>query len=515
MTRDPSKRQRLPLSVTHPDLAKEAYGWNPAEFTAGSAVKVSWKCPSGHIFESVIHSRTLRGDGCSYCSGRKVLLGFNDLATTHPDLAREADDWDPTLVGAGSSKKLNWICAEGHRWKATVNNRTGKKPAGCPVCNNKLVVPGVNDLATTHPDVASKADGWDPSTVTYGSGVRRSWICVLGHRWSVSTHSQARANGCPVCSNRQVLVGFNDLATTHPEIAQQAEGWDPREVMAGSDKKRQWKCEFGHTWIVSPEARTNKNSGCPICSNREVLFGFNDLQTRFPEIAAQADGWDPTVIGAGSNKKMPWRCPLGHTWEISPEQRTGKKNSGCPVCSNKKLLVGFNDLATRYPELALEADGWDPTSIISGHAKKKWKCANGHRWASDVLSRTGRNIGCPSCAKFGFNPNSDGYLYFLVHPLWGLLQIGITNTPEHRLRDHQILGWETLELRGPMDGHLTQQWEAAILRMLKARGADLANASIAGKYSGYSEAWSKATFEVKSIKELMRLTEEFEMNSSR
>jgi hypothetical protein len=61
-----------------------------------------------------------------------------------------------------------------------------------------------------------------------------------------------------------------------------------------------------------------------------------------------------------------------------------------------------------------------------------------------------------------------------------------------------------------MDGHLTQQWETAILRMLKAKGADLSNAKIAGKFDGYSEAWSKSTFEAKSIKELMRLTEEFE-----
>jgi hypothetical protein len=65
-----------------------------------------------------------------------------------------------------------------------------------------------------------------------------------------------------------------------------------------------------------------------------------------------------------------------------------------------------------------------------------------------------------------------------------------------------------------MDGHLTQQWETAILRMLKAKGADLANASVAGKYSGYSEAWSKSTFEVRTIKELMRLTEEFEAKSN-
>ena len=91
-----------------------------------------------------------------------------------------------------------------------------------------------------------------------------------------------------------------------------------------------------------------------------------------------------------------------------------------------------------------------------------------------------------------------------------MLQIGITNVPESRLGSHRKLGWEVLELRGPMDGHLTQQWETAILRMLKAKGADLSNDKIAGKFDGYSEAWSKSTFEVKSIKELMRLTEEFE-----
>jgi hypothetical protein len=91
-----------------------------------------------------------------------------------------------------------------------------------------------------------------------------------------------------------------------------------------------------------------------------------------------------------------------------------------------------------------------------------------------------------------------------------MLQIGITNIPDDRLNDHRKLGWEVLEIRGPMDGLLTQQWETAILRMLKAKGADLSNKEIAGKFDGYSEAWSQSTFPVKSIKELMRLTEEFE-----
>ena len=46
--------------------------------------------------------------------------------------------------------------------------------------------------------------------------------------------------------------------------------------------------------------------------------------------------------------------------------------------------------------------------------------------------------------------------------------------------------------------------------MLRFRKADLANSQIAGKFDGYSEAWSESTFPVKSIKEIMRMTEEFE-----
>jgi hypothetical protein len=96
-----------------------------------------------------------------------------------------------------------------------------------------------------------------------------------------------------------------------------------------------------------------------------------------------------------------------------------------------------------------------------------------------------------------------------------MFQIGITNFPKDRINLHSNLGWQLIEIRGPMDGHSTQQWETAILRMLKAKGADLSNSKIAGKFDGYSEAWSKSTFEVKSIKELMRLTEEYEENKSK
>ena len=38
------------------------------------------------------------------------------------------------------------------------------------------------------------------------------------------------------------------LAVTFPEIAKEADGWDPKEFDASSGELVRWKCNFGHTW---------------------------------------------------------------------------------------------------------------------------------------------------------------------------------------------------------------------------------------------------------------------------
>jgi hypothetical protein len=91
-----------------------------------------------------------------------------------------------------------------------------------------------------------------------------------------------------------------------------------------------------------------------------------------------------------------------------------------------------------------------------------------------------------------------------------MLQIGITNYPDQRLKGHKKIGWELLEIRGPMDGQLARDWETGMLAMLRYKGADLGNTSISGIFDGSSEAWSKETFPAKSIRELMDQTNEFE-----
>ena len=78
--------------------------------------------------------------------------------------------------------------------------------------------------------------------------------------------------------------------------------------MSGNDSKLEWKCSKGHIFLGTPDHRTSRGDGCQVCSGRMIIAGVNDLLTTFPEIAAQAHGWDPTRVGAGSDKKLEWIC---------------------------------------------------------------------------------------------------------------------------------------------------------------------------------------------------------------
>jgi hypothetical protein len=54
-----------------------------------------------------------------------------------------------------------------------------------------------------------------------------------------------------------------------------------------------------------------------------------------------------------------------------------------------------------------------------------------------------------------------------------------------------------------MDGYLTQQLETSSLHALEKRGAILGHKAGIEKFDGYSEAWTKESLKVASIKQLL------------
>ena len=488
------------LWTTNPDIAAEANGWDPLTVCAGSGKTAKWRCPEGHEYTSRISSRTgSQKSGCPICANKQVLIGFNDLATLFPEIANEADGWDPKSVTPGSNKEMNWICTHGHQWQETVNMRTPPRSYGCPYCSGKRVDKGFNDLLKVFPAIAAEADGWDPSMVSSKSGKKLKWRCQQGHTWLATVaHRTVDQTNCPYCAGRKVKKGFNDLLTVCPDIASEAYGWDPSEVSVGSNVKVRWKCKEGHTWEAAVVNRTPPRTGrCPTCIGKTVLKGFNDLATLYPEIAKQAHGWDPSTIPPKTNKSLSWKCEKDHIWNATPNARTPPRNSGCPICSNQQVLTGFNDLATLRPEIAREAYGWQPSTVTPGSRKRaKWRCESGHTWEAVISSRTSHNgSACPICAEYGFKRDKVAWFYLMQRP--GEQQIGITNDNERRIRTHEKNGWILLDIRGPSDGEMVLETEKDLKKWLKEN---------IGVIDRTTENWSTTRLEVQSLMELKKIS---------
>ena len=429
------------LAEQYPQIAAMLHPSRNGDRTAetlapASKKKVWWVGECGHVWEkSVIHQ--VRSGKCPFCIGRRILEGFNDLATTHPAIAAEWSksrnkDLQPNQVSKGFTKKVWWECSNGHEWQSTVNNRTNLG-RGCPICTGQIRVEGVNDLTHSHPKLArewhpTRNGALKPSQVGKGTIRPVWWQCELGHAWRASPNNRVNGGtGCPYCSGTKVLPGFNDLATTHPDLCKEwhpnkNSGMEPNRLHPGSKEKAWWiGPQCGHVWQARVRARVS-GSGCPVCVGQLVVRDENDLSTTHPHLVKQ---WHPDnnceitpeSVTAGSDKKVWWVGPCGHEWRASIGHRV--RGRGCPVCGNDTIVAGVNDLATTHPDLARE---WHPekngqltpADVVAGASEKFWwhgKC--GHEWEANLSNRSRLGAGCPICAGIqvlpGFNDLATRY----------------------------------------------------------------------------------------------------------
>lgn len=86
-------------------------------------------------------NNTLRGKGCPYCVGRKVLVGYNDIQTTHPEIAELlVNESDKTSYIYGTYTKLLFKCkACGKEFKSRPVNV--KRTESCKFCKDGISYP--------------------------------------------------------------------------------------------------------------------------------------------------------------------------------------------------------------------------------------------------------------------------------------------------------------------------------------------------------------------------------------
>ena len=348
------------LSHAYPEIARQ---WHPTQngsltpfmFSPHSNFSVWWLGDCGHEWDAPIALRT-RGNDCPYCSGQRVLKGFNDLKTVYPDIAEQwhpskNGDNSPDMFTSGSGHRAHWLCPTcKQEWESRINMRTSNK-RGCPYCAHEKALKGVNDLVTVCPDLVKDWDyeknlGLDPTALLPMSNKRVWWKCSLcNYEYRAIISNRYQGTGCKRCAGQILIPGENDLETLFPELARE---WDyeknggvmPSQVFSHSNQKYFWKCKYNHSWAVAPNNRAY-GTGCPVCSGNVVLEGFNDLATTHPEIAAE---WHPTKngellptqISKGCNRKIWFLCSKCNN---AYDAFVGNKIKGygkCPFCSTRK-----------------------------------------------------------------------------------------------------------------------------------------------------------------------------------
>lgn len=299
-----------------------------------------WLCSKGHSVRSRL-SLVLGGANCAYCANRKLLTGFNDLATLNPALAQELhpvlNDMRADELFANSNRNVWWQCKahDDHVWSTAVHHRN--KGSQCPFCTNKRVLPGFNDLASQYPtlvDEWSVENDCNPDEVTAVSGKKVKWVCSSdeNHTWlSTVANRTFLGNGCPFCSGRKKLPEIDGIFSD-PQVKRlwnNANDQDDSFLSKKSDKVLSWQCpDCLQTWAASVKSVVARPQ-CPHCDP------IPHLGQTHPHLIAQwssKNSKNITDVTKGSNYAALWVCDVGHEWRAYIHNRT-IAGSSCPACS--------------------------------------------------------------------------------------------------------------------------------------------------------------------------------------
>lgn len=150
-----------------------------------------------------------RNSRCPKCGRRAAgKASGKSRALTHETFVERAADACPDIEIVGKYMGANTRLAVRCRtcgYSRDAFPATLLRSCSCPCCTNRVAVEGVNDLSTTHPEIAAEWDyerngELEPTNVVAGSSKRVWWRCPEGHEWQAVIYRRKAGGGsCPVC----------------------------------------------------------------------------------------------------------------------------------------------------------------------------------------------------------------------------------------------------------------------------------------------------------------------------
>lgn len=137
---------------------------------------------------------------------KESILGYANPLLTKEWEYRLNQGLTPYNITIGSGKIVWWICKNGHRWRASVANRS--KGTGCPYCVGKRIL-REKSFGALAPNLVKewhtfKNKNFTPYRVPPKSNRKVWWICNKGHSWKATINRRTSGSGCPYCSGKYV-----------------------------------------------------------------------------------------------------------------------------------------------------------------------------------------------------------------------------------------------------------------------------------------------------------------------
>lgn len=318
--------------------------WSPKNnIPLGEAItrgRYYWLCLNdpAHTWEASLAARkrtrvSTKSKGCPWCAGKKIIVGETNTSITHPHLVAEWSSRNTKTIDEVKTRDFCWWqCSANsdHVWSAKLSNRKHMSQQ-CPYCTKRLIAGTNTDRSPNLSELFSIDNNIDFDSAI--SSKKYKWVCKSDHIW-YKTLSQMRYNpNCNYCTGLIKTPGINDIDTTHPHLREEwgkDNGVDIDEAKA--KKAYSWVCKNGHTWVATLSYR-KKVPECTYCTGTTLLVGYNDLETRHPELAKEWSNRNtlkPNQITPGSGYLAIWKCIYGHEWVSKVYQRY--HGSKCPRC---------------------------------------------------------------------------------------------------------------------------------------------------------------------------------------
>ena len=385
---------------------------NPSSITFGSNACVAWICHLGHKYNASIYGRR-KGKGCPYCTSKKLLKGFNDLAYKFPNIACEwhtskNGSLTPDQVFPFSNRKIWWECEYGHEWKATINSR---HECRCPHCYKDLRV-SVREKLVYYNIKKIFPDALENFKISSNHRINVD-IYIPSLKLAIEYDGVQFHKNAERDNKRYKIINQlgNDLIRIREKnlpILSLGESIILKSIKltdVGLGIKQLLNLISIKYNINLPPAEIDADKDLPeVYKLIEFSTVDNSLQSIYPKLASEfhfdLNGTlTPNRITAHSGLKVFWKCPLGHKYQATVNNRSNGK--GCPYCAGKKVLIGFNDLQTLRPNLALQ---WDtekndltPQQVTIGtHKLVYWKCRHGKSWKARICKRKTDDCRCTS-----------------------------------------------------------------------------------------------------------------------